>query len=61
MADLYQLHAYCTATGLGGGMLIYAAGEDEPGVHVVRESGKRLAIVALDLAGTPDQLRGSMA
>ena len=56
-ADLYQLHAYTTATGVDRGVLVYAAGEDEPGVHVVRDTGTRLEIVALDLAGNPDELR----
>lgn len=54
-ADLYQILAYATATDLPDGMLIYAAGEEDPAVHEVRFSGKRLTVVALDLAG--DQRR----
>ena len=48
-ADLYQLLAYVAALDLPGGMLIYAEGEDEPTVHTVRHSGKRLEVAALDL------------
>ena len=33
--DLYQLHAYATATRLPAGLLIYAAGETEEAEHVV--------------------------
>ena len=49
-ADLYQLLAYVTALDLPGGMLIYAKGEDEQAVHMVRHSGKRLEVEALDLS-----------
>lgn len=55
-ADLYQLLAYTTATNLPGGLLIYAAGEEEPGTNVVRYAGKRLDVVAFDLAGSPKQV-----
>jgi len=50
-ADLYQLLAYTVATDLPGGMLIYAAGEDEPRTHEVKFAGKKLTVMALDLAG----------
>ena len=53
-ADLYQLLAYTTALDLPGGMLIYAKGEGEPAVHMVRHSGKRLEVEALDLTQTLD-------
>lgn len=55
-ADLYQLLAYTTATGLPGGLLVYAAGEDEPVNHMVRHAGKALEIVTLDLAGDPSDV-----
>ena len=55
-ADLYQLLAYTTALDLPGGMLVYAKGEEEPAVHRVRHTGKRLEVVALDLTGEPDQI-----
>ena len=52
-ADLYQLLAYTVSTYLPGGMLIYAAGEDEPRTHEVKFAGKTLTVMALDLAGAP--------
>ena len=60
-ADLYQLLAYATALDLPGGLLIYAKGEAEPAVYQVRNSGKRLEVVALDLAGEIDELLASVA
>lgn len=54
--DLYQLLAYTIAADLPGGLLIYAAGEpraEEAGAHRVVRLGKRLEVVALDLAGPP--------
>jgi 5-methylcytosine-specific restriction enzyme subunit McrC len=54
--DLYQLLAYTIATGLPSGTLIYAAGEEEPVSHTVVHLGKRLDLVALDLAVPPDAL-----
>ena len=55
-ADLYQMLAYATALDLPGGMLIYAQGEAEPMVHKVRHLDKWLAVAALDLSGTLDQV-----
>ncbi len=51
-ADLYQLLAYVTALDLPGGLLVYAKGETTPGDYLVRHSGKRLEVAALDLSGT---------
>ena len=56
-ADLYQLLAYATALNLPGGLLVYAQGETDDAVHVVRHAGKRLEVSALDLSGTIDDLR----
>ena len=56
-ADLYQLLAYATALDLPGGLLVYAQGEADDVVHVVRHAGKRLEVSALDLSGTIDDLR----
>ena len=53
-ADLYQLLAYATALDLPGGLLVYAQGEREPATYTVRNSCKRLEVVALDLSGTLD-------
>ena len=55
-ADLYQLHAYITALNLPGGLLIYAQGEAETAKYTVRNSGKRLEVVALDLRGSLDEV-----
>lgn len=54
--DLYQLLAYTVATGLDGGLLIYAAGEGEPVVHEVVDLGKRLEVVTLDLTREPEEI-----
>ena len=56
-ADLYQLLAYATALDLPGGLLVYAQGEAADVVHVVRHSGRRLEVCALDLTGAIDDLR----
>lgn len=60
-ADIYQLAAYTIAADLPSGMLIYAAGEDEPAVVDIKHIGKRLEMVALDLSSTPDQVLGQVA
>ena len=54
--DLYQLLAYVTALDLGGGLLIYAQGEADTASYIVKHSGKRLEVVALDLSGTLDEV-----
>jgi 5-methylcytosine-specific restriction enzyme subunit McrC len=53
-ADLYQLTAYAIATGLPGGVLVYAAGDQESAVHEVVSVGKRLELLALDLREQPE-------
>ena len=63
-ADLYQMLAYVTASGLPGGMLIYAKeeGEADGTIYRVRNSGeelKELHVVALDLEGDLDAILGS--
>ena len=55
-ANLYQLLAYVTALDLPGGLLVYAQGEAEPSDYVVRNSGRRLEVAALDLSGTLDDV-----
>ena len=55
-ADLYQLLAYTTAVNLPSGLLIYAHGEAQEVVYHVNHAGKRLAVAALDLSGTIDNL-----
>ncbi|MDP8928056.1 MAG: McrC family protein [Actinomycetota bacterium] len=60
-ADLYQLLAYVVALGLPAGMLIYAAGEGEPGRHVVIDLGRRLHVERLDVSGDPQEILASVA
>ena len=59
-ADLYQLLAYCVATDLPGGLLIYAAGESEPFRHEVVNLGRVLEVVTLNLEATPSELLGQV-
>ncbi len=59
-ADLYQLLAYATALDLPGGLLVYARGEADPATYRVRYAGTRLEVVAVDLAGSIDELRASI-
>ena len=54
--DLYQMLAYVTALDLPGGLLIYAKGEADVAAYVVRHSGKRLEVAALDLSGALDDV-----
>lgn len=55
-ADLYQLLAYITATGLTAGLLVYAAGEDAPGTRTVVNVGHEIEVVALDIGGSPESI-----
>jgi 5-methylcytosine-specific restriction enzyme subunit McrC len=48
-ADLYQLLAYCTVLGLRVGHLVYAAGNETPARHIVRQSGTEIICHALAL------------
>jgi len=54
--DLYQLLAYTTSADLPAGLLIYAAGEGDPGRHRVKYAGKTLIVESLDLKGRPAQI-----
>jgi 5-methylcytosine-specific restriction enzyme subunit McrC len=55
-ADLYQLLAYCTVLGLKVGHLVYAAGNEEPVRHRVRQAGTEILCHALDLNCPPADL-----
>lgn len=55
-ADIYQMLAYCTALGVTRGYLIYAAGNEEPRSHTIRNAGVEVIIKTLDLAAEPPQL-----
>ena len=62
-ADLYQMLAYVMASGLSGGMLIYAKeeGEADGMIYRVRNSSeemKELHVVALDLEGDLSAILG---
>jgi 5-methylcytosine-specific restriction enzyme subunit McrC len=59
-ADLYQLLAYCTVLGLPIGHLVYAAGNEEPARHVVRQAGIEILCHAVDLRQPPDALLAEM-
>lgn len=60
-ADLYQLLAYATATGLDQATLIYADGPAEAPAHVVRNTGITLNLVHLDLAQPPAAVLNQLA
>jgi 5-methylcytosine-specific restriction enzyme subunit McrC len=55
-ADLYQLLAYCTVLGLKVGHLVYAAGNEEPVRHRIRQAGIEILCHALDLNCPPADL-----
>ena len=55
-ADIYQMLAYCIAADLPSGLLIYAKGESESGVHRIRNTGKTIEVASIDLAGEPDAI-----
>jgi 5-methylcytosine-specific restriction enzyme subunit McrC len=54
--DLYQLLAYATAANLPGGILIYAHGEHPESAYSVRHCDRELRVLALSLAGQPDEI-----
>ena len=55
-ADMYQMLAYLTVSGLSSGMLIYAKDETEEISYRVRNSGKELHVTTLDLSGNLDDI-----
>ena len=59
--DIYQMLAYCTAADLPSGMLVYAAGEDEPGEYKIKHAGKTIEVASLDLSGTPEDILGEVS
>jgi 5-methylcytosine-specific restriction enzyme subunit McrC len=56
IADIYQLLAYCSATGLDDGLLLYA--EKSPGAthHRIVRGGPRLRIETVDLSATLEEV-----
>lgn len=59
-ADLYQLLAYATATGLSEATLIYAQGPHASTTHEVRHVKKRLHLRHLDLSASPQTVLRQM-
>ncbi len=55
-ADIYQMLAYCTATNLPSGLLVYAAGEAESGVYCISNADKVIEVDSLDLEGQPEDI-----
>ena len=57
-ADMYQMLAYLTASRLSDGMLIYAKDEDEVEEinYRLRNAGKNVHVVTLDLSGSLDEI-----
>lgn len=55
-ADIYQILAYAVALGLPGGLLVYAKGEAEQVEYVVPGADKQLEVLAVDLAGSIEDL-----
>ena len=55
-ADIYQMLAYCIASDLPSGLLVYAADEHDPQTYVVRHVDKTIEVAALDLRGSPEAI-----
>jgi 5-methylcytosine-specific restriction enzyme subunit McrC len=58
--DVYQLLAYCVAYTVPKGFLIYAAGNEVPDLHRVRNLGVEIEVVAVDLGLRPAPLIASL-
>jgi 5-methylcytosine-specific restriction enzyme subunit McrC len=56
-ADLYQMLAYCKVLELLDGHLVYAAGDELPRAHMIRNSGVEVYVHTIDLAGSILTLR----
>ena len=57
VGDIYQLLAYCSATGLDEGLLLYAEKPSGPSVHRVVRGGPRLRVETVDVTAPLDQVR----
>ena len=60
-ADLYQMHAYCTASKVRGGLLIYGEGNAEPRRHQISASDTTISVSSVDLGGGADDIQASIA
>ncbi len=52
--DIYRMLAYCTAADLPSGLLVYADGRTESSLHRIRNTGKTIEVVSLDLGAPPE-------
>jgi 5-methylcytosine-specific restriction enzyme subunit McrC len=59
-ADLYQMLAYCKVMELSRGHLVYAAGDELPRTHVIRNSGVEVHVHTIDLAASLSGLRAQV-
>lgn len=59
-ADLYQVHAYCTALDLPRGHLVYARGDEAGRTVRVVNGGPTIEAHALDLEATPARLMAAV-
>ncbi len=55
-ADVYQMLAYCIASDLPSGLLVYAADEHEPQTYDIKHVDKTIEVAALDLSGSPEAI-----
>lgn len=56
LEDLYQVMAYCTATDLPEGMLVYAVQGSGPMIHQIVRGGPRLRVESIDLEGSLESI-----
>ena len=59
--DLYQLFAYAQAADLQTGLLVYAAGESEPGQYRIVHSDTVLEVRTVQLMQAPSELLAEVA
>jgi 5-methylcytosine-specific restriction enzyme subunit McrC len=59
-ADLYQMHAYCSATGTRAGLLIYGEGDVRPHRHSIPGSNTTISVMALNLSGSITEIQSSI-
>jgi 5-methylcytosine-specific restriction enzyme subunit McrC len=57
VGDVYQLLAYCSATGLAEGLLLYAEKPSGPSVHHVVRGGPRLRVETVDVTAPLEQVQ----
>jgi 5-methylcytosine-specific restriction enzyme subunit McrC len=55
--DLYQLLAYCSATGLTEGLLLYAEKPSGPSTHQVVRGGPRLRVETVDVTAPLEEVQ----